>query len=325
MITLEYNDSKERLLEIFYSSVRGDRLSVKDLAVKYHVSTKTISRDLNYLKNFLSNHRDLIGNAELEYSHKEKAYTLCLDYFLSNKELFAITKIILGSRSLSKIDVLNIISKLKRLTSASDRKMLDNIIRKELYHYQEVNHDCKNVIDKLYKLINVIEYKNEITIEYYKMDRENIERRIKPIAILFSEYYFYLIAFHVKGESFHPIFYRIDRIINIVNHKEKYLLEDTYNVDEGEIKNKVQFMFPGKLQKVRFEFSGPSIQAVLDRLPTAKIIESYGKTYLIEAEVYGDGIKMYLLSQGSWIKVLSPPSLVDQMKEETKLMMNLYS
>lgn len=169
---LEYNDSKERLLAIFFKAVKGDRLSVKDLAAKYNVSSKTISRDLNYLKNFLSNHRDLVGNTELEYSYKEKSYKLSLDFFLSNKELFSITKIILGSRSLSKMDVLGIISKLKKLTSTSDRKMLDDIIRKELYHYKEVKHDCKSVIDNLYQLVNVIENRNEITIEYYRMDRK---------------------------------------------------------------------------------------------------------------------------------------------------------
>jgi predicted DNA-binding transcriptional regulator YafY len=320
-----YNDSKERLLEIFYKAVKGDRLSVKELAEKYNVSTKTISRDLNYLKNFLSNQRELIGNTELEYSYKEKSYKLGLDYFISNKELFAITKIVLGSRSLNKMEVIDIISKLKRLTSTSDRKMLDDIIRKEMLHYKEVKHDCKNVIDNLYQLIIVIDNRNEITIEYSRMDRKSIARRIKPIAILFSEYYFYLIAFHVDGEFFQPIYYRVDRITNIISHKKKFSIEDSYNVDEGEIKNKVQFMFPGKLQKVRFEFSGPSVQAVLDRLPTAKIIESFGRTYLIEVEVFGDGIKMYLLSQGSWVKVISPLELVDIMRDEVKKLGDVYN
>lgn len=321
---LEDNKSKERLLEIFFKAVKGNRISVKELALNYGLSNKTISRDISCLNKFLSNHRDLVGYSELEYSHKDKSYTLQLDFFLSNKELFAITKIILGSRSLSKMEVLEVISKLKKLTATSDRKMLDDIVRKEMYHYKEVKHDCKSVIDNLWEIINAIEQKNEITIEYYKMDRKSIARRIKPIAILFSEYYFYLIAFHVEDDSFQPIYYRVDRIVNIIKHKMKFSIEESYKVDEGEIKNKVQFMFPGKCQKIRFEFSGPSVQAILDRLPTAKIVETMGKTYLIEAEVFGDGIKMFLLSQGSWVKVLSPPKLVDEMKEEVMKMMDAF-
>ena len=321
---MESINAKEKLLGIFFRAINGQDLSVKELALYYDVSPKTISRDISSLKNFLSENRNLVGNSELEYSYTEKSYRLNLDFFLSNKELVAITKIILGSRSLSKIDVLDIISKLKRLTSTSDGKILDDIVRNELYSYKGVKHDCKSVIDNLWQIINAIEQKNEITIEYYKVDRKSIERRIKPLAILFSEYYFYLIAFHSEGESFQPIYYRVDRIVNIVKHNKKFSIEEIYRVDEGEIKNKVQFMFPGKCQKVRFEFSGPSVQAVLDRLPTAKIIESNGKTYLIEAEVFGVGIKMYLLSQGSWVKVVSPPNLVEEMRDELNKMYNIY-
>lgn len=325
MEKLENNKSKERLLEIFFRAVKGDGLSVKELALNYAVSEKTISRDLKYIKSFLAEHSDLVGYSELEYSYKEKSYSLYLDFFLSNKQLFVITKIILGSRSLSKMDVLNIISKLKRLTSTSDRKMLEKIVQKELYHYKEVKHDCNSVVDNLWQLINAIEERSEITIEYYKMDRKNIERRIKPIAVLFSEYYFYLIAFHVEDDSFQPIYYRVDRVVNIIKHRIKFSIVEKYRIDEGEIKNKVQFMFPGKCQKIRFEFSGPSVQAVLDRLPTAEIIESKGNTYLIEAEVFGNGIKMYLLSQGSWVKVLSPQKLVEEMRDEVKHLHEIYN
>lgn len=74
-------------------------------------------------------------------------------------------------------------------------------------------------------------------------------------------------------------------------------------------------MWPGKLRTIRFAFSGPSVQAVLDKLPTARIIEALGdKKYLIEAETYGDGIKVWLLSQGRWVKVVSPADFVEEIK-----------
>ena len=85
------------------------------------------------------------------------------------------------------------------------------------------------------------------------------------------------------------------------------------------------FMWPGKLRTIRFEFGGPSLQAVLDKLPTARIIERLGdKKYLIEAETYGDGIKMWLLSQGSWVKVVAPEEFVDTVKREIQDMRNNY-
>ena len=73
-----------------------------------------------------------------------------------------------------------------------------------------------------------------------------------------------------------------------------------------------QFMFPGKSRRIVFEFTGPSVQAVLDKLPTAKLIDVKNGVNIIEAYVYGDGIKMWIMSQGDWIKVLEPTELAEE-------------
>ena len=83
-------------------------------------------------------------------------------------------------------------------------------------------------------------------------------------------------------------------------------------------------MWPGKLRTIRFEFTGTAIQAILDKLPTARVIERNGKTYTVEADVYGDGIKMWLLSQGHRIKVISPVDFVEEMKKEITQIMEIY-
>lgn len=64
---------------------------------------------------------------------------------------------------------------------------------------------------------------------------------------------------------------------------------------------------------------------VLDKLPTAKIIERKGRTYTLEADVYGDGIKMWLLSQGRRIKVTAPEDFVEEMRQEILRMSANYS
>lgn len=324
---MDKNNSKERLLQIFFKAIKGDNLYIKDLALAYDVSEKTISRDLNCIKAFLAENRDLVGFSELKYNSKEKAHNLSLDFFLSQKELFAVAKIILGSRSLSKKEVLGIMDKLKLLTSIEDRKLLNNIIQNEVHHYKEVKHNCNSLLDNLWMTIDTINKNLEITIEYLRIDGKNITRRIKPISILVSEYYFYLIAVHVETDTCYPIYYRIDRIKEIKVHKKNkgnYKIENNPLFNEGEIKNKVQFMFPGECQKVKFEFSGTSVQAILDRLPTANIIDKKDNVYIIEAEVYGNGIKMFLLSQGAWVKVLEPESLVKEMKWEAEKIMEIY-
>ena len=70
-------------------------------------------------------------------------------------------------------------------------------------------------------------------------------------------------------------------------------------------------MYGGKLRRVKFKYSGYSAEAVLDRLPTAKILDEEPMeddpkrtVYTISAEVFGDGIDLWLRSQGERVELL---------------------
>lgn len=316
-------EKKNRTLEIFFRAMRGEDLSPAKLAADYQVSAKSITRDLNDIKNFLAESRELVGHTELVYSHTSKAYRLCFDDLFSDKELFAIAKVIIGSRAFSQEDTSLLMNKLKRFVSAGDRKKLNEIIRREMYHFSPTRHDCANVIDNLWQLINNIADKREITISYYKVDRTLSDKRVQPVSIMFSEYYFYLIAYY-PGEYDEPRYFRIDRICNMVAHRKHFSTSHVPDFDEGILRNRSQFMFFGKLRHVRFWYTGPSLQAVLDRLPTAKVVERKRDGYLLEAEVYGDGIKMFLLSQGAWVKVVAPVEFVGEMVDGIHQMLQQY-
>lgn len=317
---------QDRVLELFFRALRGEDITVSGLANEYGVSAKSISRNISDLKAFLADHRDLVGNTELEYSHQDKCYRLYMDEFLTNKELFALVEVIIGARAFSKMELLALTDKLKRFTTTEDRPKLNELIRKELYHYPEVKHDCESVSDRLWQIVNCITEHKEITIEYYRMDRQWKTYRIRPASVMFTDYYFYLIAFVQDGTPDKPYYFRIDRIKAVTEHRTKLLPEIVPDFDEGLLRKRSLFMWPGELRTIRFEFSGPSVQAVLDKLPTAKIVERLGNgKYLIEAETYGDGIKMWLLSQGSWVKVISPTDFVEDMKTEIKRTLGNYS
>lgn len=315
----------DRVMELFFRAMKGESLSVQQLSYEYNVSTRSITRDINSLKNFLAEHRDLFDNAELEYSSSDHCYTLKMDNFLSNKELLSITKVLIGSRAFNNQELLEMIKKLKKNTTAADREKLDNLIRKELYHYNEIGYDCQSVVDNIWKLTDCIESKRLITITYNRMDRKQVKRKINPVSIMFSEYYFYLIAYVCDSkDSTVPIYFRIDRIIDTTIHREVFSLTGEQSVDEGILRQKSQFMWPGPERRIRFEFTGPSVQAILDKIPTAKIIDRQDGTYIIEAEVFGSGIKMFLLSQGAWVKVIAPTEFAEEMKNEIQKMQSLY-
>ena len=67
----------------------------------------------------------------------------------------------------------------------------------------------------------------------------------------------------------------------------------------------MQFMYGGRLQKVKFRFYGENVEAVLDRLPTAQILSEEDGVYTIAAEVFGKGIEMWIRSQGELVEVIS--------------------
>ena len=315
----------DRVLELFFRAMKGEALSAKALAAQYQVSTRSISRDINALKFFLAEHRDLMGNAELVYSSGNHCYHLEMDNFISNKELLAITKVLIGCRPFNHTELLELIRKLKMHTSNKDKTMLENLICKEIYHYSPIRFACNSVIDNLWTITEHITTKRLITITYTKMDKCIVNRTVKPMAIMFSEYYYYLIAYDTACEDTStPHYYRIDRITGIIAHREHFKLSREQEVDEGLLRNRSQFMWPGKMRHIRFEFSGPSIQAILDRLPTARVVDIKNGKSIIEAEVYGDGIKMFLLSQGSWVRVLAPQELVDEMKEMLEALTEMY-
>lgn len=55
---------------------------------------------------------------------------------------------------------------------------------------------------------------------------------------------------------------------------------------------------------MRFIYSGIDIDVILDRLPTATILSEEDGKYVVEADVFGKGIDMWLRSQGKDVKLI---------------------
>ena len=103
--------------------------------------------------------------------------------------------------------------------------------------------------------------------------------------------------------------------------KRKFLFK---KFEEGKLKKRIMFMYGGELFHLKFIYKGQAIEAVIDRFPTAKIVNHKEDSYLIEAEVYGKGCLMWLLSQGDSVIVLEPDKFRKKMIETIKKMRELY-
>ena len=175
---------------------------------------------------------------------------------------------------------------------------------------------------------------NLLQLSYQKQvaSKELVKRVVQPVGLIFSEYYFYLNAFIVEKDERgiyqqkydYPAIFRLDRIRSFKELGEKFRIPYTDRFEEGEFRKRVQFMFPGDLIKLQFRYTGRNVEAILDRLPTARIVSENKNGTVVEAEVYGKGILMWLLSQGTAVEVLKPASLREEMKQKLQEMLMKY-
>lgn len=161
----------------------------------------------------------------------------------------------------------------------------------------------RKLLDALWDISLFIKNREIIRFRYKRQDGTEKEHTAKPVALLFSEFYFYLVAYKEEETEF-PTIFRVDRIETMEKTGDHFQVPYQDRFKDGEFRKRVQFMYPGVLRRVTFNYSGPSVEAVLDRLPTARILSHKDDVYTLTAEAYGKGLDMWLGSQGKWVKVL---------------------
>lgn len=313
-----------RILSIYQLLRDGKKLSKKELALQYSVSEKTIQRDFSEVKSFLQS----LGQGEdLVFDKKQNLYILQQKEpsYLLAEEILAISKIILEARAIPKSEMHRILEKLISFASEENKPLIESILHNEKQLYVELKQNS-SALRYIWEIATAIHQKQEIEI-YYKKELNPVATRhhLQPVGLLFSEFYFYLIAYKSSMENDYPIIYRIDRITSMNTCTTHFKVKYSERFEEGEFRKRVQFMYTGELLHITFYFKGASLQAVLDRIPTAQIIKQDSeKGTLLSAEIYGRGIQMWLLSQGDAIEVVSPPSFRQSMKTSIKKMLAKY-
>lgn len=306
---MEQNGVKSaRLLEIYSRLSEGAVLKKSELAQDFHVTQRSIQRDIEDLRCFFAE-RHL--EQDVIYDTKLRGYRLmqATPKGLSNSEILAVCKILLESRSMRKDEMLPILDKLICCAVPElSQKAVKALIANEELHYVEPHHN-RPILDGLWEIGQAIKNQQIIEIEYERIKEPRlVRRRVQPVGIMFSEYYFYLTAFLEDKTDFEnpddlfPTIYRIDRIHTFKVLDEHFRIPYTSRFEEGEFRKRIQFMYGGKLERVKFRYSGPSIEAVLDRLPTARILSQDENGWTVEAEAFGKGIEMWLRSQGDFIE-----------------------
>ncbi len=307
------NNKVKRVLGIYTKLLEGDFIYKEKEAQRYGVNKRSIQRDIDDIRNFLESDLEKHGCINpIVYDRKENGYRMkqIWDSKFTNSEILAVCKILLDSRAFIKKEMETLLKKLISCGVPKDKQIwIEDLIKNEFFHYVELHHK-KSFMNEMWNIGEAIRSCNFIEIEYCKK-KGMVKRKLKPAAIIFSEYYFYLTAF-IDDENIqkcfdvsddpYPTIYRMDRIKKVKVLNEKFHIPYSSRFQEGEFRKRIQFMYGGKLQRVKFRYKGENVEAILDRLPTAEILSEENGVYLIHAEVFGKGIDMWLRSQGDMIE-----------------------
>ena len=274
-----------RVLKIYGKLMSGEVVYKTEAAKLFGVTERTFQRDIEDLRCFFADDADDSGiRRELVYSREMNGYYLVNKdvSMLNDSETIALCKIMLESRAFTKDEMTPIINKLLSccVHPKFGRRAID-YISNELECYIEPNHH-KNFIDSISDISRAVSERKYMKIRYRRQDGSETERVIKPVGIMFSEFYFYLPAFAentgkdiFRGEDSlssgsGDIFlsaYRLDRIqqFEVLDRCFDSLCKNSS--DERELRKRIQFLCGGKLRRVKFLYKGKNVEGVLDRFP----------------------------------------------------------
>ena len=295
-----------RVLSLYDRLSSGKIIYLKDEINATGVSDRSFKRDITELRNYLAEKAaEGERRKEIVYDRNHNCYYMTEeeDSLPDYQKIFSIAKILLGSKGLSRVEMDQAVEYLLSLCSdESKRKEIKKCLANEAINYQGPNHG-KNLICMVWQLAQAVERQNRLEIQYKRLEgQQDIKRVLEPVGVMFSEYYFYLLAYikgvrEEKGKKLNPTIYRIDRIQDVKVLDEHFNIPYSEKFEEQRFRDSAPLMFGGNIRRLKFWYSGPSLEAVLDKIPTTRVIKEEDGRWLLSAEVIGNGAEMWLRGQ----------------------------
>lgn len=302
-----------RVLRLYDRLSSGKIIYLKNEINTTGISDRSFKRDITEIRNYLAEKAaDGEGRKEIVYDRNRNCY-----YMVEEKntlpdyqQIFAIEKILLGSKGLSQEEMNQVVEYLLSLCSDNNkRNEIKKCLANEAINYQGPNHG-KDLISMVWNLAQAVKNQNRLEIQYMRLEgQKEVNRVIEPVGVMFSEYYFYLLAYkkgikEEKGKKLNPTIYRIDRLQNVKVLVEHFNIPYSEKFEEHKFRNSTPLMLGGDIHRLKFWYRGPSLEAILDRIPTAKVIRQEDRKWLLSAEVSGNGAEIWLRGQGNNIEML---------------------
>lgn len=304
----------------FFRLQAGKRLLKAKLSEEFDVDPKTIQRDISRLKGILEEKSNL--GLEIIFDTSDNTYRLMGKTTFNKKDILVISKILLENRALNESELNSLLEGLLSLLSIEEKKEVEAIISSERLKYESLTND-KDRIDTIWILSEAIRREQTLDIKYKAPLKDVKSHIIFPVSLYYDAHYFYLVAYHLKHEKY--ITFRVDRIETFSkSHIRKPQISYGYKYRDGDVRNQKVDAFEGKKIEVRLRYTGiPEI--VFDQFPNHEIISEEKGNMIIQIETQDTpGLKRWILGQVEEITVLSPQSLVKEIKESLEKTLKNY-
>lgn len=282
----------------------------------FNVGIRAIRDDIKELSisdTYLIERQDKIG----------KKYFSQQNRVFETNELRTLIDAISSAKSIDPSHKDRLINKIKKFTSRGLAKSLTN----QIFMDPKVVTEEKTLRYCIDAIHNAIHNNKKIRFKYgrYNLDKVFVindkDYEVSPYALVWDNGFYYLVAYNEEMEE--VVNYRVDRIRNVVE------LKKTVENDDFDLRKHFDScfnMYPGEVLEIKIKFDNHLINAIIDRFGKDLTIEIYdeNKFILITEAALSTGLVRWILNWGSDAKVLSPPKLIDKIREEVKRMNSLY-
>lgn len=290
-----------RLFEIVYILLEKKKITAKELAEKFEVSTRTIYRDI-----------DILSSANIPiYCNKGKGGGIgLLDDFVFDKSLLSEqeqNEILTALQGLEKLKVIQGKETLQKMTT---------LFHKNTTPWIDIDFsDWSNQEENKFELLKkaIINHK-VVEFTYYNSMGEEIKRKVEPLQIKFKDKAWYLIGYCKTKEGYR--FFKIPRMYGLK------VLEETFDRKLPEVKEE-----PIQIQTVtlKLEIAKELSYRIYDEFRPEDIKKKENGDFIITISYpENDWVYGYLLSFGDKIKIIEPDYVKDKILKKVEKMKENY-
>ena len=293
-----------RLFEIIYILIQKKKVTAKELAEKFEVSTRTIYRDIETLSS---------ANIPIYASKGKEGGIGILDEYILNKTILSEdeqNQILFALQGMKKVrgqDEKDILEKLSTIFN----KKVNDWIKIDFSHWGKDNEQE----EQFDRIKSAILNKQVIQFIYYNTKGEESKRMVEPLQIWFKDKAWYLISYCRNKQDY--------RIFKMARVKECKTLEEHF---ERELpKEESEDKYPLKMVELELEISQNMAYRVYDEFESNQVTKKEDGNFMVKVEcpenewVYG-----YVLSFGEYAKVLNPGYAKNNIKDKLQKTLKNY-